>query len=265
MQSKLFDPAPVNRVFLCAIKLIDMLQQQYDTYTPEHFEVWDILFARQMKNLEHTVTGKYVSGLDKIHFNPHRIPDFKAANTLLEEHTGWHIQAVPGIIPDKDFFLLLNQRRFPATCWLRNMTQLNYIEEPDMFHDVFGHIPLLTDKHFCEFLFGLSSIALKHIDNPFAIELMSRIYWFTVEFGLIREEGEVKIYGAGIISSAGETEYSLSTQPKHLPFSVSDVLNSPFHKDRMQEKYFIVESFEQLYHCLPELERELEHAVYGNS
>lgn len=238
-----------------------MLQQQYDTYTPEHFQVWEILFARQMENLKNTVTEKYIQGLDKIHFNPHRIPDFKAANALLEQHTGWHIQAVPGIIPDKEFFLLLNQQKFPATCWLRKMEQLNYIEEPDMFHDVFGHIPLLTDKHFCDFLSGLSHIALKHIDNAYAIELMSRIYWFTVEFGLIRENGAVKIYGAGIISSSGETEYSLSTRPQHLAFKVADVLHTDFHKDKMQDKYFIVQSFEELYHCLPELERQIGEMV----
>src|ERR1043165_3015674 len=183
-----------------------MLQQQYETYTPEHFEVWDILFARQMQNLKLTVTAKYTEGLEKIHFNPHRIPDFAYTNALLEKETAWHIQAVPGIIPDKDFFLLLNQRKFPATCWLRRMDQLNYIEEPDMFHDVFGHIPLLTDSHFCEFLYGLSNIALKHINDPYAIELMSRIYWYTVEFGLINEGGQTRIYGAGIISSAGETD-----------------------------------------------------------
>ena len=175
--------------------------------------------------------------------------------------SGWHIQAVPGIIPDREFFLLLNQKKFPATCWLRNMNQLNYIEEPDMFHDVFGHIPLLTDEHFCEFLYGLSNIALKHLDNSYAIELMSRIYWFTVEFGLIRESNEIKIYGAGIISSSGETEYSLSKVPTHLEFNVGEVLNSAFHKDKMQEKYFIVHSFEDLYNCLPELENEINRML----
>jgi len=202
--------------------------------------------------------AKIYRGLDKIQFNPHRIPDFNYTNTLLEKHTGWHIQAVPGIIPDKDFFMFLNQRKFPATCWLRKLEQLNYIEEPDMFHDVFGHIPLLTDEHFCEFLFGLSTIALKHLNNAYAIELMSRIYWFTVEFGLINENAKTKIYGAGIISSAGETGYSLSSKPLHLAFNVAEVLNSPFHKDKMQEKYFIIQSFEELYNCLPELEKRMQ-------
>lgn len=238
-----------------------MLQQQYSTYTAEHFKVWEILFARQLQNLKTTVTEKYLEGLAKINFTPDRIPDFTETNNLLEQNTGWHIQAVPGIIPDKEFFLLLNQRRFPATCWLRNYSQLNYIEEPDMFHDVFGHIPLLTDSHFCDFLLGLSEIALQHINNPYAIELMSRIYWFTVEFGLIEENGKTRIYGAGIISSAGETEYSLGPVPARYPFDVAQVLNTPFHKDRMQDMYFVINSFEQLYHCLPQLQYHLERML----
>ena len=102
-----------------------------------------------MKNLNPTVTKKYLEGLQKINFHAERIPDFKETNNLLEKQTGWHVQAVPGIIPDKEFFVLLSEKKFPATCWLRKMSQLNYIEEPDMFHDVFGHVPLLTDSHYC--------------------------------------------------------------------------------------------------------------------
>ena len=238
-----------------------MLQQQYDTYTPEHFNVWQILFDQQLKNLQTTVTEKYLSGLEKIHFKNNKIPDFKQTNHLLQSFTGWQITAVPGIIPDKDFFLLLSHRQFPATCWLRTMAQLKYIEEPDMFHDVFGHIPLLTDPHFCNFLFGLSQIALQHINNAQVIELMSRIYWFTVEFGLIEEAGKTKIYGAGIISSAGETEYSLSAKPQHLTFNLATVLNTDFHKDKMQDKYFIIQSFEELYECLPLLKQLLNEMV----
>ncbi|HLP52105.1 MAG TPA: phenylalanine 4-monooxygenase [Chitinophagales bacterium] len=234
-----------------------MLQQEYDKYAPEHFTVWQTLFEKQINNLHDTVTQKYMDGLEKINFTADRIPDFTETNALLEKHTSWHIQAVPGIIPDRDFFMLLNRRRFPATCWLRNLSQLNYIEEPDMFHDVFGHIPLLTDQHFCDFLHGLSEIALQHIDNPYAIELMSRIYWFTIEFGLIQEGEKVKIYGAGIISSSGETEYSLGPEPARHNFDVAAVLNSAFHKDKMQQQYFVIQSFEELYHCLPQLQRLL--------
>lgn len=238
-----------------------MIQQQYETYTPEHFEVWKILFERQMKNLETAVTIKYIDGLQKINFHADRIPDFKETNALLEKLTGWHIQAVPGIIPDKDFFVLLSQKKFPATCWLRQMSQLNYIEEPDMFHDVFGHIPLLTDLHYCEFLSGLSKIALAHIDNAPIIDLMSRIYWFTIEFGLKFENNQRKIYGAGIISSSGETEYSMSHAPVFIPYDVAKVFATPFFKDHIQSKYFVIDNFEQLYDSLPAIEDYIEQSA----
>jgi phenylalanine-4-hydroxylase len=238
-----------------------MLQQEYEQYTEEDFRVWKILFERQIINLQETVAVKFLEGLEKINFSSERIPNFKETNLLLERLTGWHIQAVPGIIPDKDFFELLGQKKFPATCWLRKFSQLDYLEEPDMFHDVFGHIPLLTDESYCDFLLGLSAIALKYLDKPEVIELMSRLYWFTIEFGLIQEKGVSKIYGAGIISSSGETKYSLSDKPVHLPFDVVSILQTSFYKDHLQEKYFVVTSFEELYHCLPLLEMEIETFV----
>ncbi len=235
-----------------------MIQQQYETYTPEHFEVWKILFERQMKNLAGTVTSQYLEGLRKINFEAGRIPNFSETNARLQELTGWQIQAVPGIIPDNDFFVLLSQQKFPATCWLRQMSQLDYIEEPDMFHDVFGHIPLLTNLHYCDFLSGLSRIALRHIDKAAIIELMSRIYWFTIEFGLMIENKQRKIYGAGVISSAGETEYSMSHAPQILPYEVTALFDTPFYKDHIQNKYFVIESFEQLYNSLPAIEQYIE-------
>lgn len=238
-----------------------MIQQQYESYTAEHFDVWKILFDRQMKNLETTVTKKYIDGLQKINFHADSIPHFEETNDRLEKLTGWHIQAVPGIIPDKDFFVLLSQKKFPATCWLRKMSQLNYIEEPDMFHDVFGHIPLLTDVHYCEFLLGLSKIALAHINNAEIIELMSRIYWFTIEFGLKLENNQRRIYGAGIISSSGETENSMSQAPLFLPFNLEEVFASSFYKDHLQNKYFVIHSFEQLYKSLPQIEDYIKKAA----
>lgn len=238
-----------------------MLQQEYEQYTEEDFRVWKILFERQIVNLQETVAAKFLEGLEKINFSSERIPNFKETNLLLERLTGWHIQAVPGIIPDKEFFELLGQKKFPATCWLRKFSQLDYLEEPDMFHDVFGHIPLLTDESYCNFLLGLSTIALKYLDRPEVIELMSRLYWFTIEFGLMKEKSTTKIYGAGIISSSGETKYSLSDKPVHLPFNVQTILQTSFYKDHLQEKYFVVTSFEELYHCLPLLATEIEAFV----
>jgi phenylalanine-4-hydroxylase len=154
------------------------------------------------------------------------------------------------------------RQEFPATTWLRKMSQLEYLEEPDMFHDVFGHIPLLSNPSFAKFLEELAKISLKHIDNEWAIELVSRLYWYTVEFGLIEEEGALKVYGAGILSSSGETQYSIDSDiPKRLPYDIQTIFDTPYIKDKYQEQYFVIDSYEQLYTSIPEIEKLLEAAL----
>ncbi len=240
---------------------LQKLRQEYEQYTEEDFEVWRILFERQMPNLPKSASKAYLEGVKTVKFSADRIANFEELNEILAKTTGWEVQVVPGLIDDDLFFGLLNNRRFPSSTWLRKMEQLDYLEEPDMFHDAFAHMPLLTNQPYVDFLENLSGIALKHIDNPWAIQLLSRIYWFTVEFGLIREDGELKIYGAGILSSAGETKFSLSNKPAHIPYDVRAILNQEYWKDRFQDKYFVIESFEQLYESLPEIEEVLEEML----
>ena len=232
-------------------------EQIYSDYTTQDFEVWKILFNRQIKSLEKTVSSEYMKALETIHFSANRIPDFREVNRKLATLTGWSLEVVPNISPQKIFFQFLSQKKFTATCWLRTLEQLDYIEEPDMFHDVFAHVPLLTNQSYCNFFKGISEIALEHFDNPKAIELMGRIYWFTIEFGLIRENNELKIYGAGIISSAGETRHCLDPLIPKLEFNVDTILNSEFRTDILQDKYFVIDSFDQLYHSLQEIKLSL--------
>ena len=232
-------------------------KQIYSDYTTQDFEVWKILFNRQIKSLEKTVSSEYLKALETIHFTANRIPDFREVNRKLATLTGWSLEVVPNISPQKIFFQFLSQKKFTATCWLRTLEQLDYIEEPDMFHDVFAHVPLLTNQSYCNFFKGISEIALEHFDNPKAIELMGRIYWFTIEFGLIRENNELKIYGAGIISSAGETRHCLDPLIPKLEFNVDTILNSEFRTDILQDKYFVIDSFDQLYHSLQEIKLSL--------
>lgn len=234
------------------------MKQIYSNYTPDDHKVWEILFERQVNNLRQFASEDYIKGIGKVGFVRDKIPDFRITNTLLLERTGWTLHVVPGIIPVKDFFELLVQKKFSATTWLRKMHQLDYIEEPDMFHDVFGHVPLLSNHSFSEFVHGLSKIAVKHLNNNLAQELLGRIYWFTLEFGLIKEKNQLRIYGAGICSSVGETKHSLSTASEKIPFDVLRILKTPFQNDRMQDKYFVIDSFEQLFHSLHEIETELE-------
>jgi phenylalanine-4-hydroxylase len=240
---------------------LQKLKQEYNKYTEEDFKVWKILFERQMPNLPEAASKAYLDGVEQVKFTADRIANFEELNKILAKSTGWEVHVVPGLIDDDLFFGLLNNRRFPSSTWLRTMDQLDYLEEPDMFHDAFAHMPLLTNQPYVDFLEKLSGIALKHIDDPWAIQLLSRIYWFTIEFGLIKEEGELKIYGAGILSSAGETKFSLSNKPDHFAYDVRRILNQEYWKDHFQDKYFVIESYEQLYESLPEIEAVLEEML----
>lgn len=237
------------------------MKQIYENYTEEDFEVWKILFDRQIKQFPTHASSAYLEGLKIANFETGIIPNFEETNRILEEATGWQLAVVPGIVPDYTFFELMANRRFPATTWLRKMRELDYLEEPDMFHDVFAHVPLLTNQHFVDFLESLSKIGLNYVGNDYAIELLSRVYWFTVEFGLIQEEAGVRIYGAGILSSAGETKFSLSNEPPKHTFSIEHMLNTPYRKDKFQTEYFVTESYEQLYDSIPEIEELLKQKV----
>ncbi|BDS13884.1 phenylalanine 4-monooxygenase [Aureispira anguillae] len=238
-----------------------MMRQEYDQYTSEHHQVWELMYNEQIEILATRATKNYLEGIKTVQFIPNRIPRFTVVNEALKALTGWQVYAVPGIIDNKPFFELLAQKQFPATTWMRSLAQLKYIEEPDMFHDVFGHVPLLSEPYFAGFLNGLSQIALKYIDSPTAVELMARIYWYTVEFGLIKEDHQVKIYGAGILSSPGESVYSLGTEPQHFAFDLDRILETPYIKDKFQAQYFVAASYEQLYHSLPQLEERIKQAV----
>lgn len=233
------------------------LKQEYEQYTAEDFEVWQILYERQYKNLPGAASEKFIHGLEMIGFSADRIANFEDANKRLAEVTGWTIQVVPGLIDDDLFFSLLFHKHFPASTWLRKKENLDYLEEPDMFHDAFAHLPLLTDPDYTRFLKDLAAIALRYIDNPLAIDLLSRIYWYTIEFGLIREKGQLRVYGAGILSSAGETKFCLSDEPQHLPYDVDMVLNTPYWKNKFQDRYFIIEDYAALYTSVPLIEEKL--------
>lgn len=243
------------------IPTLKNMKQVYENYTPEDQLVWGILYDRQISNIPFAVTREFLKGLEKVRFNRNQIPNFEVTNDILSRASGWQLVAVEGIVDDRLFFELLAQRKFPATTWLRKMDELDYLEEPDMFHDVFAHVPLLVNRPFVDFLENLAKIALIFIDNSRAIDLLTRIYWYTVEFGLIREEEQLRIYGAGILSSSGETNYSLSDQPDHLNFDVATVLGTVYHKDEFQERYFIIESFEKLYNSVDQIQSELEQMI----
>jgi phenylalanine-4-hydroxylase len=236
------------------------MKQDMNAYTAEDFQVWKTLFDRQVENLQTKGSSHYLSALKEMEsvLNRQLIPDFRAINGFFQDATGWSIEVVPGLIPVEQFFELLADKKFCSSTWLRTMEQLDYLEEPDMFHDVFGHVPLLSNKAYTSFFEAISHIAIEYIDNPKIIELLGRVYWFTIEFGLIRENDKLRIFGAGIISSSAETENCLSDATAKHDFNVNQILNTSFRTDVMQDKYFVIESYDQLYESIPEIRTQLE-------
>lgn len=233
-------------------------EQIYGNYSQEDFAVWKTLYNRQNELLEKKASSEFLNALKIIGFSADKIPDFKQIKSALQPLTGWQLETVPNISEQKDFFQFLSEKKFTATCWLRTMEQLDYLEEPDMFHDVFGHVPLLSNTYYTNFFEAISHIALEYINNPEAIKLLGTVYWFTIEFGLIREAGELKVYGAGIMSSFGETKNSLSDKTEKYDFDVSSIFDADFRTDILQDKYFVINSYEQLYSSIPEIRNELK-------
>ncbi len=237
------------------------LQQVYELYTPEDFKVWDTLFNRQMRYLHQHGATLYLDAVRRIGFNANEIPDFQKTTERLYRATDWQLTVVPELVPQDDFFKLLSQRIFPATCWLRSMEELNYLEEPDMFHDVFGHVPLLMDDAYAGFMEGIGKLALQWLHVPQAIALLGRIYWFTIEFGLIKERGHPRIFGAGIVSSLSETLNSTSASVLKEDFDLDKMMQTEYRTDILQDRYFVMESTEQLYKSLSGIEKALYDAT----
>jgi len=231
--------------------------QVYSRYTDEDFEVWALLFNRQMEHLRQHAGRLYLEAVDNIGFRADKIPDFGETNQMLQEATGWQLCVAKELVPQDEFFRLLSQKIFPATCWLRTMAELDYLEEPDMFHDVFGHAPLLMEPAYAAFMEAFGKLALQWLEHPEALKQLSAVYWFTIEFGLLRENDEPKVFGAGILSSVGETRHALSDTPARLPFDIERMMRTAYRTDILQDKYFVIDSFRQLCDALPLLEAAL--------
>jgi phenylalanine-4-hydroxylase len=236
-------------------EMIQGLVQEYKNYTAEDFEVWKFLYERQIPKLQEVAATEYLQGIKNIEFVADKIPNIIDTNKLLGTQTGWELVVVPGIIKEPDFFNLLSQKKFPATTWLRKKDSLDYLPEPDMFHDVFGHVPLLTHYHFTEFFQEIGKLGVKYLHKENIVAMLGRLYWFTVEFGLILTNNQIKIFGAGIISSYSETSFSLSEKPTHLPYNVELIMNRSYENDHIQNTYYVVDSFEQLYHSIEDIKQ----------
>lgn len=224
------------------------IPQDWNSYTAEEHAVWDALFARQSRMLEGRVTDAFLNGLDVLRLSRPGIPHFGELSRRLGELTGWSVVAVPGLVPDEVFFEHLANRRFVAGRFIRRPDQLDYLQEPDVFHDLFGHVPLLSNIFFADYMQAYGAGGLKAIRFG-SLHRLARLYWYTVEFGLIREHDALKLYGAGIVSSFGESHYALdSPSPNRIEFDLERVMRTEYRIDDYQQTYFVIDSFENLRH-----------------
>ncbi len=220
--------------------------QNWDAFTTDEHAVWDLLFARQQEALAGRAVSAFAEGLDVLRLSRPGIPEFGELNARLGERTGWMVVPVHGLVPDDVFFEHLRHRRFPAGNFIRRRDQLDYLEEPDVFHDVFGHVPLLANAEVADTMQKLGELGLAAM-RAGALHRLARLYWYTVEFGLARENGALRIYGAGIVSSFGESRFALeSAAPHRIAFNLERVLRTDYRTDSFQKSYFVIDRFEDL-------------------
>jgi phenylalanine-4-hydroxylase len=222
------------------------VDQDYAAYTEAEQDRWHRLYRRQIDLVPGRACAEYESALRSLDYAA-GIPRFEVVNRQLGAATGWRLVAVPGLVPDLVFFEHLANRRFPVTVWIREEREFDYIVEPDVFHDFFGHVPMLFDPVFADYMEAYGQGGLK-AERLGALKWLARLYWYTVEFGLIRAPGGVRSYGAGILSSPAEIDYAVrSPKPRRLAFDLRRVMRSLYRIDAFQETYFVIESFDQLF------------------
>ncbi len=220
--------------------------QNWHDYKGDDHAMWDRLFARQSEMLPGRAADAFLRGLDVLKLSKPGIPDYRELNARLMAATGWQVVAVPGLLPDAVFFDHLAHRRFPAGNFIRRPDQMDYLQEPDVFHDVFGHVPMLADPIFADYMAaygrgGQRSVGLNALDH------LARLYWYTVEFGLIQQSDGLRIYGAGIVSSFGESVFALDDDsPNRLGFDLMRVMRTPYRIDDFQQNYFVIDSLDML-------------------
>lgn len=220
--------------------------QRWTDYSAVEHDTWNLLCARQQRQLQGRVTPAFLRGVEQLQLAAHGVPDFELLSQRLQRLTGWSVVAVPGLVPEEIFFEHLAHRRFVAGRFIRTPEQLDYLQEPDIFHDVFGHVPMLADPVYADYMqaYGRGGMRALGMD---AIHTLAHLYWYTVEFGLVRHGSGLRIFGAGIVSSHGESAYALeSPVPLRIGFDLRRVLRTEYRIDAFQGNYFVIDSFEDL-------------------
>lgn len=231
-----------------------MIQQDYSAYTGEQHSVWAELVGRMLPELEKHAAREYLDGFEEIGLQRDRLPNLASISARLAPRTGWTSTPVNGFLPAPAFFEMLASRLFPTTTWLRSRDSLEYTPEPDIFHDVFGHVPMHAHPVFADFLehYGRVCAGIEDIE---VLEKLGRLFWYTVEFGLIRERGEIKVFGSGLISSHGECLNVMKGHCAVRDFSLREILNTPVKVDELHKLLFAANSFDQIYEAMREAEQ----------
>lgn len=222
------------------------IDQGWDDYTPAEHAVWKTLFERQTKLLPGRACDEFIEGMKNLPIGAEEIPDFRRLSEVLMQRTGWQVVAVPGLVPDEVFFEHLANRRFPSGQFIRRADQLDYLEEPDVFHDVFGHVPMLMNPAIADYIqaYGVGGLRAKELG---VLDKLARVYWYTVEFGLVNQKDGLRIYGAGIASSRTESVFALDdASPNRIAFDLERVMRTHYRIDDFQESYFVIENLDRL-------------------
>lgn len=222
------------------------IDQGWHRYTSAEHAVWKTLYERQAWLLPGRACDEFVAGMKALQIGADSIPNFEALSEVLMKHTGWQVVAVPGLVPDEVFFELLANRRFPSGNFIRSAQQLDYLQEPDVFHDVFGHVPMLMNPVIADYIqaYGEGGLRAQKLG---VLDKLARVYWYSVEFGLVEQKDGLRIYGAGIVSSYSETQFSLeSASPNRIRFDLPRVMRTQYRIDDFQESYFVIREFDEL-------------------
>ena len=223
-----------------------LIEQDYTKYRPDQHVLWSELVARRMAQLEHCACREYLEGWQALGLEQKRIPHLQDVGERLEQRTGWKVQPVSGFMPSRAFFEMLAARQFPTTTWLRSRESMDYTPEPDILHDALGHLPMFADQRFADAVAEYGRICYS-MENEEKLERMGRLYWYTFEFGLIRQDGAVKVYGSGVASSQEECTNVLSGGCEIRDFSVAEVLNTTVKVDEIHKRLFAINSFAEIY------------------
>lgn len=229
--------------------------QAFRNFSPEEHETWRLMFAQQAAKRDSQIHPLFSRGIEAIGMGADRVPDLDAINSRLERLTGFRGVPVEGLEEDASFYQMLAERRFPIGNFIRDRKDLAYTPAPDVFHDLYGHLPFLADREYADFCAELGRRTMSRRDRPEVIQQFARLFWFAIEFGLIETTAGRRIFGAGIASSIGECDFALSDKPRVLPFDIEVIRNRDFRVDEFQGTLFLIRDLRDLYSCLPEFER----------